>query len=126
MRRAPPRRRGGQHLEKNKLEKKEKITKTPLLVNRARRRNKEKITKKGKITGRPKPKAPSMWRQQFVVYSSSIARFSLRIRLVPCYPLVDQVEVRLYRTFVYTSSIPGIIPLTLEPQSRVGDKVLGI
>ena len=38
--RAPPRRRGGQHLKNNELEKKEnknnKITKTPLLVNRVR------------------------------------------------------------------------------------------
>ena len=41
----PPRRRGGQHLKKNELEKRKKITKTPLLVNRVRQRTKEKITK---------------------------------------------------------------------------------
>ena len=55
-------------MEKNELGKKEKRTKTPQLVDRVKDKEpRKKKTTRGKITGRPKPKAPSRWRQQFVV-----------------------------------------------------------
>ena len=46
-------------LEKERAGKKEKITKTPLLVNRVGQKPR-KQNNRGKITGRPKPKAPSI------------------------------------------------------------------
>ena len=63
--RASPRRRGGQHLKKNELEKKGKSNKNTTACKQSRV-NQGK-NNKGKLTGRPKPKAPSRWRQQFVV-----------------------------------------------------------
>ena len=54
-------------MEKNELGKKEKRTKTPQLVDRVKDKEPRKKKTRGKITGRPKPKAPSRWRQQFVV-----------------------------------------------------------
>ena len=81
----PPRRRGGQHLKKNELEKRKKNNKNTTACKQSKTKNQGK-NNEGKITGRPKPKAPSRWRQQLVGGTRSIARFSLLVRLVPCYP----------------------------------------
>ena len=72
--------------EKYRAGKKRKVRKTPIilvLVNRARQRTKGNITNRQK----PKHKAPSRKRRQFVVrvYTYSISRFSLLVRLVRCY-----------------------------------------
>ena len=95
---APPRRRGGQHLKKNELEKKNKITKTPL--NRVRQRTEEKITK-GKY--QVQTKAQSTLQAAAVCGTSSIARFSLLSRLVPCYP-----DSRLRPAFVNYAQPLGV------------------
>ena len=46
----PPRRRGGQHLKKDKLGRNEKIAKTPLPVNKGRLRNRGKKKEQRKRT----------------------------------------------------------------------------
>ena len=60
----PPRRRGGQHLNKDELEKEGK---KPTCKQRVCKTKNQGEYNKGKKTGRPKPKAPSRWRRQFVV-----------------------------------------------------------
>ena len=92
--RAPPRRRNGQHLKKNELEKKKRREKKKTACKQRKQRT---MGKNYKERGKKRQTIAQSTLQVAVAVcgTTSIARFSLLVRLIPCYP-----DFRLSPAFV--------------------------